>query len=276
MKFVDDDVIVRINCYCHLLHNVVVSMCAVEPVKKIVDDTSSLVSLIRCSGLGSTCEPKLKKYVSTRWNTVYEMFNSVSTNYVRISEIILEKVIADGISNNMDRLTVIPQNALKDIIVCLEKFRTWTNYLQADTKPTLWMAWPIFIKLKAHLEASENDTEIIGMMKNAGRWYVRNNLHDFEPTIHHKIATVCHPLLKKIGISTPEERNAIYKHIDEMIAQNGSPNPPGTPTLVPNQDILAEFMGCAVLTQSTSGNGISDELERYTNCVDKFHISLIC
>lgn len=70
MKFEDDEIINRLNCYCHILNNIVKRMCAVEQVKKIVDDTSSLVSYIRSSGLGTDCAPQLKKHAPTRWNSL--------------------------------------------------------------------------------------------------------------------------------------------------------------------------------------------------------------
>lgn len=73
VKFEDDEVISRLNCYCHILHNVVGAMCNVPAVEKIVKDVSALVSYVRISGLGVKCEPKLTKFSETRWNTVYDM-----------------------------------------------------------------------------------------------------------------------------------------------------------------------------------------------------------
>lgn len=77
-------------------------MCAIELVKKIVDDTSSLVSYIRSSGLSVKCDPQLKKYAPTRWNTVCDMFHTVDVNYARIAQILLEKEVADKNANSMN------------------------------------------------------------------------------------------------------------------------------------------------------------------------------
>lgn len=67
VKFDDDELLNRINCYCHLLNNVVEHMCAIAPVKEIIDKTSSLVSYVRAAGLGVDCKPQLAKYVDSRW-----------------------------------------------------------------------------------------------------------------------------------------------------------------------------------------------------------------
>lgn len=107
MKIDDDEVINRINCYCHLLNNVVGHMCAVDSVKKIIENTSSLVSYVRNSGLGVKCDPQLQKYVVTRWNTVFNMLHCVSLNYVKIAQILLEQEEADKNAEVMNKLTII-------------------------------------------------------------------------------------------------------------------------------------------------------------------------
>lgn len=91
VKFEDDEVISRLNCYCHILHNVVGAMCNVSAVEKIVKDVSALVSYVRISGLGVKCEPKLTKFSETRWNTVYDMLHTVLLNYSQIGKIFCQK-----------------------------------------------------------------------------------------------------------------------------------------------------------------------------------------
>lgn len=80
VKFDDDDLLNRINCQCHILNNIVERMCAIESVKKIVDDASSLVNYVRQAGLNQNCEPSLKKHVDSRWNTVHDLPESVHLN----------------------------------------------------------------------------------------------------------------------------------------------------------------------------------------------------
>lgn len=64
VKFENDELINRINCYCHLLNNIVEHMCAIEMVKSIIDKASSLVSYIRITG--ADLKPQLQKYTETR------------------------------------------------------------------------------------------------------------------------------------------------------------------------------------------------------------------
>jgi len=104
-------------------------MCALDSVKKIIDDVSSIVSYVRNSGLGVTCNPQLKKCVITRWNTVFDMLNSLIENYRKIAQILLEKEEADRNADVMEKLNKIPRTKLEEIAEFLKKFKMWTKKL---------------------------------------------------------------------------------------------------------------------------------------------------
>lgn len=268
MKFDDDDLINRLNCFCHILNNIVGHMCAVDRVKKIIDDCSSLVSFVRNSGLGVKCNPQLQKYVVTRWNTVYNMISSITKNYVKLAQILLEKEEADKNANVMDKLTIIPRTTLDEVVEFLMKFKTWTKQLEHEKIPTLWMVWPTFIQLKKHLASQEYDSEIIEAMKTTGREYIEKNLSDIEPKMLHKISTVLNPLLKNIAMVTPEERNKIYDDIDDGIRKYGDDSGTADQTearINENQSILDDFMGAGSETSYQSTNNRSKELQDYLN-----------
>lgn len=270
MKFDDDDVINRLNCLCHILNNIVCYMCAIEPVKKIIDDVSSLVSFVRNSGLGVKCDPQLQKYVVTRWNTVFNMLFSVSQNFVRLAQILLEKEEADPKADVMSKLTVISRTELDIIAEFLKKFKDWTKQLEHEKMPTLWMVWPTVTQLKRHLITRDDDPEIIKAMKTAGRDYIEKNKADIEPKMLHKISTVLNPLLKNIAMIETDERNRIYDAINDEIRKFGANSTADdvneqtqTPSNV-NQSILDEFMG-AFEESSQSNDNRMKELQDYLN-----------
>lgn len=275
MKIDNDDVINRINCYCHILNNIVGQMCAVESTKKLIDDTSALVSYVRTSGLGVKCSPQLKKFVLTRWNTVYDMIHTVSLNYTKIAQILLEKEEADNRSDVMNKLTAISRTDLEIIGLFLKKFKEWTKQLESEKKPTLWMVWPIFINLNKHLIELSTDSDTIKTMKAAGRNYIEKNLSDFEPQMIHKMATVLNPLLKNVALVSSEVRNNVYDEINNNIRKyeshrtNSENDDCATSRKIENISILNDFMGdfsLEPITSSTIGNRM-EEFNLYLSAI---------
>lgn len=272
LKINDDDIINRLNCYCHILNNIVAHMCAIDPVKKIIDDTSSLVSYVRNSGLGVKCKPQLKKYVTTRWNTVYDMLSSVSLNFVKLGQILLEKEEADKNANVMSKLSTISRTNLEIIAEFLKKFKDWTKQLEFEKKPTLWMVWPTFVNLKKHLIPLDTDPDIIKNMKAVANEYIEKNTSDFEPQMVHKISTVLNPLLKNIAIVGLDERVRIYDTINDEI-QKYEKNVTETEQQEAisqqnvNKNILDDFMGSCSFEELSANvdNNRMEELQRYLN-----------
>lgn len=267
MNFEDDDTINRVNCYCHLLHNIIGQMCAVDPVKNIIEKTSSLVSYIKNAGLGEKCNPKLKKYIDVRWNTVYYTLNSVAINYSKISEILFEKEKADSTVNVMHKLTDISRADLDPICEFLNSFTVWIERLEADEKPTLWMVWIAFWWLKKYLVDKNDDSDNVKEMKAAGRIYLQKKIEDYTPTMIHKIATVLHPQLKNIALATEAERTNVYGVIDDYIWKNEPFHQTVDTSLneerdkIGNNDILEAFMGTADNTPPPSD--YTKELDTY-------------
>lgn len=246
-------------------------MCAIGTVKKLIDDTSSLVSYVKNSGLRTKCEPKLKKYVPTRWNTVCDMFHAVNVNYVKLSQILLQKEEADQNANVMDKLTAVSRMHLQNIHDFLKQFKDWTKHLESEKKATLWMIWPIFIHLNKYLIELPSDSDIVKVMKQAGRDYLDKNLVDIQPQILHKISTVLNPLLKNIAMASSEDRKNVYNDINYRISQFMSSetddNCATEPLELADQEMLNDFMGFVDAETEFQPNSdvYKEEFQRYLN-----------
>lgn len=263
VKFDDDELLNRINCYCHILHNIVEHMCAAEPVKLIVDNVSSLVTYIRLSGLGNECKPQLKKFVETRWNTVHDMLESVSLNYAVIGKKLLEKEEADGRSDVMQKLTRIAKVDLDIRCEFLSKFKLWSKQLESDLQPNLWMVWPTFVSLNKYLADHNSDAFIVQQMKKVGREYVSNKMSVIEPKLVHKIGTVLHPMFKNIAIASSIQKNEVYGEIDRQIRKFPPPEQIEFVQPTGGSDILDDFMGHCESQNETNSDGYTDELQRH-------------
>lgn len=207
------------------------------------------------------------KIAKVRWNTVFYTLNSVDLNSTQLAQILLDKEQADKNADVMHKLTVIPRTDLETIAGFLKKFKIWTDQLEADKNPTLWMVWPTFVSLNNYLTANSEDSGMITLMKEAGRSYIRSNVHDFSPKVAHKIATVLHPLLKNIALASEQEKQEVYGVIDDIIWKSE----PFHETMIDksnkepenseNQEILDAFMGASSV--DTSQQTFTEELQRY-------------
>lgn len=81
----------RLNCYAHLINNIVKHMCKSNDAITIVKDASALVKFMKTSGLNSKLKNSLKAYAETRWNTVYDCITSIKNNYSAVMDMIIEK-----------------------------------------------------------------------------------------------------------------------------------------------------------------------------------------
>lgn len=244
-------------------------MCAIEQVKAIIDNASSLVLFVRNSGLGEKCDPKLQKYIESRWNTVYYTLNSVELNYTRLAQILLEKETADKSADVMNKLTVIPRCDLEILSKFLKKFKIWSDQLEADKKPTLWMVWPTFVALNNYLTNKSEDSDIIAQMKEVGRNYIETNFNDFSPKLVHKMSTVLHPTLKNIALASEDEKKEVYGAIDDFIwkiepfHETNDERSNKESEAIENTDILEAFIGTSSPNDDAPQQKFTEELQRY-------------
>lgn len=91
-----DEEILQFLCYCHLINNLVCKMLQIEDVKNIISKASELVKYVKTAGLCAQLETTLKAHCSTRWNSVFVMFDSIIKNYLKILQILGDKQAAQA------------------------------------------------------------------------------------------------------------------------------------------------------------------------------------
>lgn len=232
-----DEAIIQIFCYCHLINNLVGKMLALEDVKKIITAASDLASYVKNAGLCTQLDSTLKTYCKTRWNSVYQMFDSIIKNYAKILNVLGDKQAAQAQtpsyrSNSssrqhkqpLDYVCDVNLSAIEAIAAFLKPFRDMTLCLEGHKAPTIHMVWPVYLKIWDLLtpDVTACDTEyghISEEMKSEGLAYIRANLGDFEPKDHHKIATILHPLLKNLNVVREAEKIQAYRLLDSMMRE---------------------------------------------------------
>lgn len=81
----------RMTCYAHLIHNLVGTMLEDTEVNEIIKKCSKLTAYMKNTGLNAQLKTSLKLWVSTRWNSVYMMIDSILVNYNDIHDILTKK-----------------------------------------------------------------------------------------------------------------------------------------------------------------------------------------
>lgn len=81
----------RINCFIHLINNIVQSCCKLSSVVSILSPVRSTVRYMKVTGLNNKLNESLKSYVRTRFNTNIDMLNSVYRNWDELNKILEEK-----------------------------------------------------------------------------------------------------------------------------------------------------------------------------------------
>lgn len=108
---------VRLTCYAHIIHNLIMCMMEEQAVKDILTLCSRLCSYVKNCGLNSQLKTSLKLYTTTRWNSIYTMIDSIISNYQEVYELLIAKqrLINEARLGNGQQ----PDNSLSELVTNL-------------------------------------------------------------------------------------------------------------------------------------------------------------
>lgn len=204
----------RINCFAHLINNVVEKMCKDKTAKSIVSQVASLVRTLKKSGLSNVqLNASLKSFCETRRNGVYLTLNSILENYDSLLDYLRNK------DNNMlIKCISIPKLQLTEMAKFLELFTDITIKIQGEKYETLHLVWPFMKAIERHLIETENDSPLVRAMKQKGIEYIAKIGFDFRPKNCHKLAVFLHPVFKSLQCASEEEKLTIIDSARQSIA----------------------------------------------------------
>lgn len=245
----------RIYCFAHIINNIVEAMCKPADIKKLVSDAAYLVKFMKMAGLNSKCNPTLKSYCKTRWNTVYLMLRSIYSNYSTILGLLNEKEqVTNGSENYVEKLTILVKFKLKNVIDFLKLFKDMTDDIEGDKYVTLHYVLPLFEKLRSHLRSEDDDVDIIEEMKNAGREYIHKNLNEIKPTLIHKLSSFLHPMFKSLRMCSIVEKIEVESYVRALI----------------EKDVEISFPNIVIQTNTGDNNVINDSELNVTSYLDEY------
>lgn len=81
----------RLTCYAHIIHNLVSKMLTETKMNEIILKCSQLSSYVKNTGLNKHLKISLKRYTSTRWNSVFSMIDSIITSFSEVYKMLTTK-----------------------------------------------------------------------------------------------------------------------------------------------------------------------------------------
>lgn len=209
----------NIHCFAHMLNNTVGKVFEKDKKfpdhlqswgYKLVTAVTSIVKYFKASGLNVLFKPALKSNVSTRWNSVFEMLESVIMHWTQINEILRssQKHLTDLNSISLDELILLKK--------FLEPFKKATDDLEASKHPTLFLVYPNYFKILEWCQPIASDPNCIAGCKKICLKYWVENVHKFL-TKYHGVALFLHPMMKSLKKQTPTERIEIWTQTMQMM-----------------------------------------------------------
>lgn len=207
----------RLNCYAHLINNLVKSICEVDEAKQIILKTSKLVKYFKSSSLNSKLSKTLKSYSETRFNTVFYTLQSVYEMYCEIASLLDEKEKLDPRTQLLDKITCFPKLKLKEMCDFLEPFMKLSLEIEGEKYQTLFRVVFAFNSIEKLILYKFNDSNLTSTMKAAGRKYFEKNYVHFDPQIEHRVSLFLHPMAKQLQKFCDDSRLVIFNYVKNLI-----------------------------------------------------------
>lgn len=246
------------HCFAHMVHNVVEKM---FEKNSIVQAVSVIVKYFKASGLNAIFEQTLKSYVATRWNTIYQMLDSVIERWDEIVRQLRSRKVHQ---KELDMISLEELELIRDF---LKPFSQAIVEAEVTKRTSIDIVSPWFSKLKAHLKPGRTDSELIAHLKGVGHSYW---LKSVEPniTLWHDIAVFLNPLMKGLKNYNETQRNRVYARVAELMdnfmpvinltrdESNGEPSQRDSTNI---SEAMREFLD----TSDDGANSETSELEEY-------------
>lgn len=182
---------VHLRCMCHCinlsLHNAV-DLC--PGMELLIKSCQQLCTHFKRCEMNPLLSTSLKLNVDTRWNSIHDMFESLTLNFQKCEDLLLNR-------NEISYMNNITRQSLVPFVNFLSLFKAASEQLSADTTPILHFVVPWFWKLKNACQTDDNDHLLLVQFKNAVSKMLDEKMH---LTSLHYIATFLYPVTKKFSV----------------------------------------------------------------------------
>lgn len=195
-------------CFSHLLNNTVQH--ASEPaINKLTTNVSKVVKYMKVRGLNNKLSTCLISYVSTRWNTRFDMFDSFIKVHSQIGPLIKQ-------AKTKHVFDLIDISELKEIAEYLKIYKLLTNETEGDKYVNCVKILPCVETLRKHNIIQYNDHPTVKKMKDAATNYMENNVVHHLPK-DYEMWAFFHPMWKRMNAFLSVNTDEIIKKITDSI-----------------------------------------------------------
>ena len=205
----------RLNCNAHILNVVLSSAFAPAVLDKtpalseLLSTAKKLVKYFKHSGLQNSLDTSLKQSIETRWNSNYEMLESILTQYDAVSQLLVA-------NNQYERLAPINADTLKTVVKFLQKFKEATNLLEGNNDITASLALPWSIKLIEHCQEHTTSpllSEVAKVCVSRLLELMGTSTYAPNKSLHmlFRIATFLKPKLRLLRMLGPDARDDVVR-----------------------------------------------------------------
>ncbi|CAM2708160.1 unnamed protein product [Rotaria socialis] len=241
-------------------------------INTLVTASAELATHFKRCKLNHLLSIRLKQHCETRWNSVYDILNSIDISFKEIEEILLQRKAYPVYLIKIDWML------LNNVSEILSFFKKASEQLSADQEPTLHLVLPWINKLKIFRQIKADDLAVIKQFKSILLKFINEKTW---LTQLHDISTFLHPITKNLSSYSQYEKSNIHKATRRMLKtlnileenqeiQQIDPiihtaKPKKKPKKMRKDDYSQEgvMLEFAIASQDDSSENDEDEIERY-------------
>jgi hypothetical protein len=188
----------------------------INVINDLIENSKQLVTYAKHSGLQNNFDTTLKQMIEVRWDSRYDLLNSIKINYQKFKTLSLEN---NKVYNYLININEKLLSTLVDFLLPLKSVRT--KFCSENT-PTLYHVLPDKEKLKIDIENFETNFEGFTELKEEMVKCIDEYL---VITDYHICATFLTPVYRKLKmVKTQTQIDSYLKMISNLLKQF-KPNP---------------------------------------------------
>lgn len=251
-----------VNCFSHTMNLAVRKGLAAASMDNTLMKARKLVKHFHHSAVHSLAlknqqemlnlpRQKLKMDVETRWNSTYDMIESILASKEAVSQVLIGDKTYRSLSLSPDDFTVLEE--VKDI---LQPWKELTDRVGKESDVTISLIAPSLHKLLTkELQAKELDSELGAQIKSAMKTDLSKRYQENEVKLFLNVATLLDPRFKLLPFLSDEEKQSAHTSLEGKATQIEEKRAKSTPikeekTTGPPLPIPADFHHQGIMAET--------------------------